>query len=220
MRIDLAEALAGTGPSVWRFPGGNNLEGHSFDARWKWNETIGPLESRPGRIGDWGYPNTDGLGLLEYLNWAEDLGAELILGVWSGISIGNYSDLPDWPIVPEADLQPYIDDVINEIEFITGDAKTTKWGQVRASLGRTAPYALKFIEIGNEDQFQANSYAAYRWSAFVDAIGAKYPDLEFLATSLPSTALTPAYKKIDFHMYSTPTFFTTQRHHSLLISVI
>ncbi|KAJ7597801.1 hypothetical protein C8J56DRAFT_1041974 [Mycena floridula] len=161
MRIDLAEALAGTGPSV--------LWNHDLDV-----------------IGDWGYPNTDGLGLLEYLNWAEDLGAEPVLGVWSGISIGNYSDLPDWPIVPKADLQPYI--VINEIEFITGDAKTTKWGQ--------------FIEIGNEDLFQPDSYAAYRWSAFVDAIGAKYPDFEFLATSLPSTALTPAYKKSELNFIS------------------
>ncbi|KAJ7292664.1 glycoside hydrolase [Mycena rebaudengoi] len=209
MRIDLAEALADTQPSVWRFPGGNNLEGTSFQTRWKWNETLGPLESRPGRVGDWGYPNTDGLGLLEYLNWAEDLGAEPILGVWDGISIANYSDLSTWPVVPEADLQPYIDDVLDELEFIVGDVKTTAGGKRRASLGRTEPYALKFIEIGNEDQFQPASYAAYRWQAFVSAIGAKYPQFEFLATSLPSTALDPAYQRIDFHMYNTPTWFTT-----------
>ncbi|KAF8203955.1 glycoside hydrolase [Pholiota molesta] len=207
MRIDLAEALAATQPSVWRFPGGNNLEGMSFDTRWRWNETIGRLEDRPGRPADWGYANTDGLGLLEYLNWVEDLGAEPILGIWDGISIANYSDLSTWPIVPEANLQPYIDDALNEIEFIVGDAKTTQWGKVRASLGRTEPYALKFIEIGNEDQFQPDSYAGYRWKAFVDAIGAKYPQMECLATSLPSTALTPAYTKIDFHTYSSPSWF-------------
>ncbi|KAF7347268.1 Glycoside hydrolase [Mycena venus] len=209
MRIDLAEALAATQPSVWRFPGGNNLEGGSFDTRWKWNATIGPLEDRPGRVADWGYPNTDGLGLLEYLNWVEDLGAEPILGVWDGISIANYSDLGTWPVVPEADLQPYIDDVLNELEFIVGDAKTTEGGKLRASLGRTEPYSLKFIEIGNEDQFQPDSYAAYRWNAFVSAISAKYPDFEFLATTLPTTALTPAYQRIDFHMYNSPSWFTT-----------
>ncbi|KAK7063648.1 glycoside hydrolase [Favolaschia claudopus] len=208
MRIDLAEALAATQPGVWRFPGGNNLEGLSFDTRWKWNETIGRLEDRPGRVADWGYPNTDGLGLLEYLNWAEDLGAEPILGVWDGISTANYSELDTWTIVPEADLQPYIDDVLNELEFIVGDAKTTEGGKRRASLGRTEPYALKYIEIGNEDMFQPDSYAGYRWNAFVTAIGAKYPNFEFLATTLPSTALTPAYQRIDFHMYSTPTWFT------------
>ncbi|KAF8167586.1 glycoside hydrolase [Crassisporium funariophilum] len=209
MRIDLAEALASTQPSIWRFPGGNNLEGMSFDTRWKWNETIGPIETRPGRVGDWGYSNTDGLGLLEYLNWAEDLNAEPILGVWDGISIANYSDLSTWPIVPEQDLQPYIDDVLNEIEFVIGDSKTTKFGKLRASLGREEPYALRLIEIGNEDQFQPASYSGYRWKAFVDAIGAKYPQMEFIATSLPSTALTPAYKKIDFHMYNSPAWFTT-----------
>ncbi|KAH9486469.1 putative alpha-L-arabinofuranosidase A [Psilocybe cubensis] len=208
MRIDLAEALAATRPSVWRFPGGNNIEGMSFDTRWKWNETIGRLEDRPGRLADWGYSNTDGLGLLEYLNWAEDLEAEPILGIWSGISVANYSDLSTWPVVPEADLQPYIDDALNEIEFIVGDAKTTKFGQLRASLGREEPYSLKFIEIGNEDTFQADSYASYRWKAFVDAIGAKFPQMQFLATTLPSTALTPAYTKIDFHQYSSPSWFT------------
>ncbi|KAF7330131.1 hypothetical protein MSAN_02462900 [Mycena sanguinolenta] len=211
MRIDLAETLAATQPSIWRFPGGNNLEGTSFDTRWKWNATLGPLEDRPGRVGDWGYPNTDGLGLMEYLNWVEDLGAEPILGVWAGISTANYSDLTTWPVVPEAELQPYIDDVLNEIEFIVGDSQTTDGGKLRASLGRTEPYSLKFIEIGNEDTFQADSYAAYRWNAFVSAIGDRYPDFdfEFIATTLPSTALTPAYQRIDFHMYNSPDWFTS-----------
>jgi alpha-N-arabinofuranosidase len=70
-----------------------------------------------------------------------------ISGVWDGISPANYSDLSTWPVVPEAELQPYIDDVLNEIEFIVGDAKTTVGGKLRASLGRTDPYALKFIEM-------------------------------------------------------------------------
>lgn len=68
-------------------------------------------------------------------------------GIWSGISVANYSDLSTWPVVPEADLQPYIDDALNEIEFIVGDAKTTKYGQLRASLGREEPYSLKYIEV-------------------------------------------------------------------------
>ncbi|PPQ73463.1 hypothetical protein CVT24_007554 [Panaeolus cyanescens] len=207
MRIDLAQALADTGPSIWRFPGGNNLEGHSITARWRWNETIGRLEDRPGRIGDWGYPNTDGLGLMEYLNWAEDLGAEPILGVWAGISIANYSDLSTWPVVPQEDMEPYIQEAIDEIEFITGDAKTTKGGKLRASLGRQEPYALRFIEIGNEDFFQEDSYVAYRWKMMVDGISARFPNLEFLATTQPSTALNPVYKKIDFHVYNTPQWF-------------
>lgn len=62
------------------------------------------------------------------------------------MSTANYSDLADWPVVPEADLQPYVDDVLNEIEFITGNS-STKWGKVRASLGREEPYTLRFIEM-------------------------------------------------------------------------
>ncbi|KAF8914916.1 glycoside hydrolase [Mucidula mucida] len=210
MRLDLAEAMAATRPSIWRFPGGNNLEGASIDTRWKWNETIGRLEDRPGRTADWSYSNTDGLGLLEYLNWAEDLEAEPILGIWDGIAIANYSNFDTWPIVPEEDLQPYIDDALNEIEFIVGDPETSYWGQLRASLGRTDPYYLRYIEIGNEDQFQPESYAGYRWSAFVNAIEERYPgQFEFIATSYPSTELNPPYLKIDYHMYADPTWFTT-----------
>ncbi|KAF7302852.1 hypothetical protein MKEN_01247400 [Mycena kentingensis (nom. inval.)] len=149
------------------------------------------------------------LGLLEYLNWVEDLAAVPILGVWDGISIANYSELSTWPIVPEAELQPYIDDVLAELEFITGDAKSTEGGKLRASLGREEPYALRFIEIGNEDFFQADTYAAYRWQAFTSAIEGKYPgQFEFLATSLPDTTLTPAYQRIDFHQYNSPSWFT------------
>ncbi|KAK0209047.1 glycoside hydrolase [Desarmillaria ectypa] len=195
MRVDLAEAIATTHPSVWRFPGGNNLEGGSFYTRWKWNETLGPLEERPGHVGDW-----DGLGLLEYLNFAEDLDAEPILGIWGGISTANLSDLATWPIAPEEDLQPFIDDALNEIEFIVSDAETSVWGQLRASLGRTEPYQLRLIEV----------YAGYRWNSFVSAIEERYPgQFEFIATTYPSTELNPAYLKIDFHQFADASWFTT-----------
>ncbi|KAJ1302581.1 hypothetical protein OPQ81_002898 [Rhizoctonia solani] len=202
MRIDLAEALAATKPRVWRFPGGNNLEGATIARRWKWNETIGPLENRPGRQGDWGYANTDGLGLLEYLNWAEDIGAEPILGIWAGYALGGET-------VPEAQLQPYVQDAINEIQFITGDANTNQWAKLRAQYGRQAPYKLKYIEIGNEDFFAAGSYASYRWKAFVNGLKAAFPNsgFEYIATTYPSTALNPAYTYIDWHQYNVPQWF-------------
>ncbi|CEL56035.1 hypothetical protein RSOLAG1IB_07488 [Rhizoctonia solani AG-1 IB] len=209
MRIDLAEALAATKPGVWRFPGGNNLEGHAIDRRWKWNETIGPIENRPGRFADWGYPNTDGLGLMEYLNWAEDLGAEPILGVWAGLSIGDYANLSTFPVVPEDEIQPYVQEAINEIHFITGDAKTNEWAKLRAQYGHPEPYKLKYIEIGNEDFFGVDTYVKYRWRAFVTGLKAAFPDsgFEYLATSLPDTALDPAYTYLDFHQYNTPEWF-------------
>jgi alpha-N-arabinofuranosidase len=123
------------------------------------------------------------------------LSQTIILGIWDGISIGDYSYLPGWPTVPQDQLQPYIDDAANEIEFIIGDPDKTTYGRLRASLGRREPYSLKYVEVGNEDQFQQASYQAYRWPMFVNQLGAKYPQLEFLATSYPSLALQPAYKK-------------------------
>ncbi|KAG8767929.1 hypothetical protein FRC12_005948 [Ceratobasidium sp. 428] len=89
MRIDLAETLMATKPGIFRFPGGNNLEGGSASTRWKWNETIGPIENRPGRFGNWGYVNTDGLGLMEYFDWIEDMGAEPIFGIWCTFCFEN-----------------------------------------------------------------------------------------------------------------------------------
>ncbi|PPQ90525.1 hypothetical protein CVT25_015815 [Psilocybe cyanescens] len=81
MRADIAEALAEMGPSFFRLPGGNNLEGQTAATRWQWNATVGPILSRPGRVGDWGYANTDGLGLFEYLNWCEDVGMQPIMAI-------------------------------------------------------------------------------------------------------------------------------------------
>ena len=88
LRADLAQHVKDLSPRFLRFPGGNNLEGHSIETRWKWNNTIGPLTDRPGRPGDWGYFNTDGLGLLEYLEWTEDMGMEPVLAVYAGYSLG------------------------------------------------------------------------------------------------------------------------------------
>ena len=87
LRADLAQHIKDLNPKFLRFPGGNNIEGYSIETRWKWNNTIGPLTERPGRPGNWEYYNTDGLGLLEYLEWTEDLGLEPVLAVYAGYSL-------------------------------------------------------------------------------------------------------------------------------------
>lgn len=76
LRIDLAEALHEAGLTVIRFPGGNMLEGNTNKTYWDWKDSIGPLRNRPGFPGVWGYQQTNGLGLIEYLEWAEDFDAE------------------------------------------------------------------------------------------------------------------------------------------------
>jgi alpha-L-arabinofuranosidase len=71
--IDLMQRMAGLDPSFLRMPGGNYLEGNTIAERYQWKQTIGPIEQRPGHPGTWGYRSDDGLGLLEFLEWCEDL---------------------------------------------------------------------------------------------------------------------------------------------------
>lgn len=162
-RIDLMEALAGLNGKHFRIPGGNNLEGDSPPYRWIWNDTIGDLTERPGRPGTWSYENTDGLGLIEYLLWCQDLELEPVLAVWSGLYL-------DGTIVPEAELQPYVEDSLNELEFLMGDSSTT-YGAQRIALGYTEPFPIKFLEVGNEDNLNGgeDSYKAYRFKLFYGA---------------------------------------------------
>lgn len=159
-RPDLMEALAGLKPTHFRIPGGNNLEGNSAPYRWIWNETLGNLTDRPGRPGTWSYQNTDGLGLIEYLLWCQDLEVEPVLAVWSGLYL-------DGTIISEADLEPYVQDALNELEFLMGDASTT-YGALRVSLGYEETFPIKFVEVGNEDNLNGGeeSYIEYRLKMF------------------------------------------------------
>ncbi|KAK0196649.1 arabinofuranosidase [Armillaria mellea] len=191
MRVDIANALQDLGPSFFRFPGGNNLGG-TVAQRWQWNATLGPLVDRPGRVGDWSYINTDGLGLLEYLTWCEDLNMEPIM---AGTS------------VPQDQLGPYVQQAIDQIHFTIGDPATNENGRAslaarRASLGHPEPFKLKYVEIGNEDFFAASTYT-YRWPAFVNALKAEFPDLHYIATSFPfNPVLSPTPTEYDNHLYA------------------
>ncbi|KAF7323682.1 putative alpha-L-arabinofuranosidase A [Mycena kentingensis (nom. inval.)] len=199
MRADVAQALADMRPAFFRFPGGNNL-GQTIPQRWQWNATVGHLVNRPGRLGDWGYINTDGLGLKDYLDWCEDLGMKAIMAVWSGFSLDGTS-------IAEADLGPYIQQAIDQINFVIGDPAKSAPAALRASLGHPAPYPLISVEIGNEDFFQPTTYS-YRWNHFFTTLKATFPALEFLATTqLGNPVLSPKPPQYDLHVYQTPTWF-------------
>ncbi|USW55231.1 Putative alpha-L-arabinofuranosidase, glycoside hydrolase superfamily [Septoria linicola] len=183
LRVDIAQALADMNPHFLRFPGGNMLEGLTNDTYWDWKDTLGPLKDRPGFQGVWGYQQTHGLGMMEYLEWAEDMDLQIVIGVWAGLAL-------DGGVTPEADLQPFIDDALNEIEFVKGSVDTT-WGARRAELGHPEPFELNYVEVGNEDWLAGypggwNSYREYRFILFHDAIKAKYPDIQVIASSASS----------------------------------
>jgi alpha-N-arabinofuranosidase len=183
LRVDIAEALADMNPHFLRFPGGNMLEGLTNDTRWDWKNTLGPLRTRPGFQGVWEYQQTNGLGMMEYLEWAEDMGLQIVLGVWAGLALdGNFT--------LESDLQPFIDDALAEIEFVSGSANST-WGARRAELGHPEPFELNYVEVGNEDWLAGfpggwDSYKQYRFPLFYEAIRKAYPHIQVIASSATS----------------------------------
>jgi alpha-L-arabinofuranosidase len=176
-RVDIMELLAGMKPAFLRFPGGNYLEGPNFENRFNWKATIGPLEQRPTHMSPWKYRSSDGLGLLEFLQWAEDLDMEPILGVYAGLHIDNGANI----LTGEA-LKPHVQDALDEIEYVTGAANTT-WGARRAKDGHPKPFPLRYVEIGNEDWLNMGT-ASYdsRFTMFYDAIKARYPNLQIIST--------------------------------------
>jgi alpha-N-arabinofuranosidase len=177
MRIDIMEKLSDMKPAFLRFPGGNYLEGNDFANRFNWKSTIGPLEERTGHTSPWNYRSTDGVGLLEFLNWCEDLNMEPIVGIYAGMHL----DGGRTTITGDA-LKPFVQEALDEIEYITGDASTT-WGARRARDGHPAPFKLRYVEIGNEDWLNngLRDYAG-RFTMFYDSIKAKYPDLKIIST--------------------------------------
>ena len=199
LRIDLMEMMAEMRPKFLRFPGGNYLEGNNFANRFDWKQTIGNPDERPGHQSPWGYRSSDGLGLLEFLQWAEDVGAEPVVGVFAGYVLNG--DHLDGKYV-----KPFIQDALDEIEYVMGDAKTTKWGAVRARDGHPEPFPLHYVEIGNEDFFDRSGSYPNRFKMFYEAIKARYPQLQIISTvgynALKSKDIpAPVVDVIDEHYY-------------------
>ncbi len=216
-RIDLAQMLADIKPSFVRFPGGCFVEGQMYGAdttRFKWKESIGPIETRPGHMNaNWNYRVTDGLGFHEMLQLTEDLGAEPLFVVNVGLGHG-------W-MVPLEELDPFIQETLDAIEYCNGDV-STKYGAMRAANGHPEPFNLRLLEIGNEN-YQAGSdpynpsSTSYqypeRYIMFYEAIKAKYPEMvcignvESWGTDSPSWRNEHPTDVVDEHYYRYPSWF-------------
>ena len=209
-RVDLMQLLAGMKPGFLRFPGGNYLEGPDYANRFNWKATIGPLEQRPTHMSPWRYRSSDGLGLLEFLEWCEDLNMEPLLAVYAGLHIDNGANI----ITGDA-LKPHVQDALDEIEYVTGDAKT-EWGARRAKDGHPQPFKLRYVEVGNEDWLNMGT-ATYdaRLTMFYDAIKAKYPNLKIISTMRSSDRnfkYTRNPDMLDDHFYMTIPTALNQAH--------
>jgi alpha-N-arabinofuranosidase len=197
-RIDLMEKLAAMHPAFLRLPGGNYLEGDHIKERFEWKKTIGPWTERPTHPSPWHYRSSDGMGLLEFLQWCEDLKMEPVLAVYAGYSMAQEH------VNPGPDLEPYIQDALDEIEYVVG-GPDTKWGAERAKNGHPAPFPLHFIEIGNEDFFDRSGSYEGRFAQYYKAIKQKYPDLQLIAT-MPVKNTKPDVLDEHFYMSAEQSF--------------
>lgn len=185
MRADMIQMLADMKPGFIRFPGGCIVEGFDLSQRYQWKKTIGPVEERQLVINRWNYEfahrpapdyfQTFGLGFFEYFQLAEDIGAEPLPILNAGMACQfNSAEL-----VPISQLEPYIQDALDLIEFANGDA-STKWGRVRADLGHPDPFNMKFLGVGNENW---GPQYVERLKIFTKAIKEKYPDIKLINSS-------------------------------------
>ena len=193
MRRDLAQALADEHPGLLRFPGGCIVEGVDLKTRYQWKNTIGPVENRPLNENRWEYTfpyrfypdyfQSYGLGFFEFFQLSEDIGAEPlpVLNVGMACQFQNWND--DSAHVPYDQLQPYIQDCLDLIEFANGPADS-QWGKIRAEMGHPEPFNMKFIGVGNE---QWDDLYFKRLEPFVAAIKAKYPNIQIVGTSGPDS---------------------------------
>ncbi len=223
LRKDLVQALADTKPGVFRFPGGCIVEGTDLATRYNWKNSVGPVENRPLNENRWHYTfthrffpdyfQTYGMGFYELFLLAEDMGAEPLPVLSCGLSCQFQNNTED-AHVKVCDLQPYIQDALDLIEFANG-ATDTKWGGLRAEMGHPEPFNLKFIGIGNE---QWGPEYPERLKPFVEAIRKAYPEMKIIGSSGPNSEgkdfeyLWPEMKKlkvdlVDEHFYRPENWF-------------
>jgi alpha-L-arabinofuranosidase len=220
MRKDLVQMLADMKPGFIRFPGGCIVEGYELATRYQWKKTIGPVDSRHLMINRWNtemrnrqapdYFQTFGLGFYEYFQLAEDLGSTPL----PILNCGMACQFNSKEVVPMEQLDPYIQDALDLVEFANGPV-TSKWGKVRAGLGHPAPFNMKLLGVGNE---QWDEQYIERYKEFEKVFKVRYPQIKLVAAAGPEPAdarfdyawnefkkLSPAF--IDEHYYKPPEWF-------------
>jgi alpha-L-arabinofuranosidase len=220
LRADLVQLLADLKPGFLRFPGGCIVEGRDLANRYQWKNTAGKIEDRHLIVNRWNtefahrltpdYFQSFGIGFFEYFQLAEDIGAEPL----PILNCGMACQFNTAEVVPMDQLDPYIQDALDLIEFANGTADS-KWGKVRVGMGHPSPFNLKFIGVGNE---QWGSQYIERYAVFVKVIKEKYPDIKIVTGTGPSPSgkdfdyASGELKKlnaqiVDEHYYSNPEWF-------------
>ncbi|XP_020585442.1 alpha-L-arabinofuranosidase 1-like [Phalaenopsis equestris] len=202
-RKDLGSMLENMKPQFLRFPGGSFVEGERLINAFRWRETVGPWEERPGHFNDvWKYWTDDGLGYFEFLQLAEDIGASPIWVINNGISHNDQVD--------SSDILPFVKDTLDSIEFARGNSRS-KWGSVRTAMGHPDPFQLNLIAIGNQDCFKQNYRGNYL--KFYSLIKAAYPDMKVITNcDASSQQLDHPADLYDIHVYTSASDMFSRVH--------
>ena len=221
MRKDLAQALNDLHPGVFRFPGGCIVEGTDLNQRYQWKNSVGPVENRPLNDNRWentfpyrlypDYHQSYGLGFFEFFQLCEDFGCEALPVLTCGLACQFQNETggkPDMEAhVAMDDLQPYIQDALDLIEFANGSVDT-KWGKVRADMGHPEPFNLHYMGVGNEQwDYQDNPIFTERLAKFMAALKKAHPEIKYIGTTGPDSEgkafemLQPKMKQLKADLY-------------------
>jgi alpha-N-arabinofuranosidase len=220
LRADLVQLLADLKPGFLRFPGGCIVEGYDLNVRYQWKKTLGNIEDRTMIVNRWNtefahrptpdYYQTFGLGFYEYFLLAEDIGAAPL----PILNCGMACQFNTAEIVPLDQLDPYIQDALDLIEFANG-SDNSEWGSIRAKMGHPAPFNMKYLGIGNE---QWGPQYFERYALFEKAVREKYPEIVLVSSTGPQPDgdlfdfAVEALKSVkadivDEHYYRPPSWF-------------
>jgi len=232
MRTDLAEALAELQPKFMRFPGGCVVHGggDGFWDTYRWKNTIGPKEQRKGLKNTWGYHQSMGLGFYEYFQFCEDLGMEPVPILPAGVSCqGANGGWNMWPTqaqdaCPMEEMDEWVDEALDLIEWANGDPATSKWAKMRADAGHPAPFNLKYLGLGNEEKISPEFCERFKY--IYERVTKAYPEIVIVGTAGPgSHANNPDFQNgwklaeetgmpiIDEHYYEPRDYFLNKRQY-------
>jgi alpha-N-arabinofuranosidase len=123
-RRDVTELVRELGVTTIRYPGGNFVSG------FRWEDSVGPRESRPRRLDlAWHSTETNEVGLHEFSGWLDGIGSELMLAV----NLGTRG----------------VQEALDLLEY-TNLAAGTALADLRAANGHPAPFGVSMWCLGNE----------------------------------------------------------------------
>ena len=232
LRKDLAQALADLQPKFMRFPGGCVVHGggDGFWDTYRWKTTLGPKEQRRSLKNTWGYHQSMGLGYYEYFQFCEDLKMEPVPILPAGVSCqGTNGGWGMWPtqaqdVVPMSEMDEWVAEAIDLIEWANGDPATNKWAKMRADAGHPKPFNLKYLGIGNEEKISPEFCERFKY--IYERVTKAHPEIIIVGTAGPGSHKgNPDFEAgwklaeelgmpvIDEHYYEPNTYFLKSRQY-------